>query len=174
MKISAGKIILLTLHIAFLLPVFWEDGIIGILATIAVFIALIFGNFSSKTVISNTNSFLPLLVVIGGTSTYFLSIQLGLGSVIAASIVGLIASFIPDITKKSWTNSIPAPVYTGAFVGMSAIYVAPNYLFILLASMMSGGIYMIVKNDLNGFGGKLGTIAFGGVSFLTLLIYFMK
>lgn len=100
MKISAGKIILLTLHIAFLLPVFWEDGIIGMLATIVVFIALIYGNFSSKTVISNTNSFLPILVVIGGISTYFLSVQLGLGSVIAASIVGLISSFIPDLTKK--------------------------------------------------------------------------
>ena len=54
---------------------------------------------------------------------------------------------------------------------MTSTLVANGYLFIAFAGALGGLVYIIAKPFLNGFGGKLGTIAFGGVAFATLFIY---
>ncbi|MBW2960663.1 hypothetical protein [Mesonia aestuariivivens] len=111
-------------------------------------------------------------IAIGGVTTYFLNVDLKLGAVIAAGITGTLAALIPYLKPKSNTfKRIPLTVYCGAFVGMSQPNVASGYSFILFACFLTGILFIGAKNLFNGFGGKLGTLAFGGVAFASLLIY---
>ena len=66
----------------------------------------------------------------------------------------------------------PAAAYCGSFVGMSSPNVAGNMLFILFAGFVAGVLLVFSKNIFQGYGGKLGTIAFGGVA-LTYLVVFL-
>ncbi|WP_155807126.1 hypothetical protein [Gillisia marina] len=55
---------------------------------------------------------------------------------------------------------------------MTATYISQGYLFIFLAGIATGIIYILSKNIFIGVGGKLGTMAFGGVVIaFFLLIY---
>lgn len=60
-------------------------------------------------------------------------------------------------------------MYCGAFAGMTAPFVADGYAFIILAGIFTGTILVLSKETLHGFGGKLGSIAFGGVSIVALI-----
>lgn len=166
--------IILVLHGALLVPMIVSESdnlLIASLLSILLFLVVI-GNLRSPKHTVNISSYVPFWVVFGGVSTYFLSAELHLGPVIAASVVGLLASFIPSIRPSA--QHLPAAIYCGSFVGMSSPMIAPNYIFILLACLFSGGVYLLVKDDLNGMGGKLGTVAFSGVLLLTLLVQLMK
>ena len=111
-------------------------------------------------------------IAIGGVFTYFLNVDLQLGAVIAAGIVGTLAALLPYLQPNSKTvKRIPATVYCGAFIGMSQQSVASNYSFVLFACLITGLLFIGAKNLFNGFGGKLGTLAFGGVAITSLLIY---
>ena len=97
----------------------------------------------------------------------------GLGSVFAASIVGLAGALIPYLNKKSnYLSHIPPAIYCGSFVGMSGPKVAGDIYFILAASICTAVLLIISKSLLNGIGGKLGTLAFAGVA-ITYLILFL-
>ena len=148
-----------------------SDFFIAAILSVVLFFVFV-GNLRTQHQEQDISSFVPFLVVLGGASTYFLSVELNLGTVIAASLVGFIASFLPSVIKSA--QHAPAAIYCGSFVGMCSPMIAPNYTFVVLACLFSGGIYLLVKNDLNGIGGKLGTIAFSGVVLLTLLIQLMK
>ncbi len=93
-------------------------------------------------------------VIAGAFATYALSTHLQLGPVVAAGLVGLLAALFKP--------SCAVAAYCGAFVGMAC----PCYIFshtvLLAASLAAGIIYVISGPVFNGFGGKLGTIAFAG------------
>ena len=116
--------------------------------------------------------YLIFFVVLGAISSYLLNLQLG--PVIAAAATGTAASFVPGLFRKKrigiWSE-FPAAVYCGAFVGMTAPSVAGNLSFIVFSGFIAGGFLLIAKNIFNGFGGKLGTIAFGGVALSSVIIY---
>jgi len=93
--------------------------------------------------------------LIGGAFvTHILSINLELGPVLAAAITGLIVA----IFSKEYS----VPAYCGAFVGMVSQEVSRGYFFLLVASVIASVIYILSFCVFNGFGGKLGTIAFTG------------
>jgi len=93
-------------------------------------------------------------VFIGGIFTFYLSIEMGLGAVIASSLVAIIADMIvPDYG---------VPAYCGSFVGMSSNALFFNYSEVALASAIAGLVYVLARDVYGGFGGKLGTIAFIG------------
>ncbi len=121
---------------------------------------------------------LPLIVfvVLGGISTYFLNVEFNTGVVIASALVGTIASFIP-FSKKIYNHEIideiPKAIYCGSFIGMTAPLIAQGYSFIFGAGIVGGILYVLSKNTFIGVGGKLGTVAFGGVV-LTFLILFLN
>ena len=95
-----------------------------------------------------------------------------LGAVLAAGITGLISSALPYLNRRSdLLRELPVAIYCGAFAGMTAPFIAQGYLFIAAAGLVSGLILIISKNTLHGFGGKLGTIAFGGVSIIALILF---
>ena len=111
----------------------------------------------------------------GAVFCYFLSIYANLGSVLAAGITGTLASFLPLINKKSdYLQKLPATIYCGSFVGMSSIAIAPSISFVILAGILASILFILSKNLFVGIGGKLGTIAFGGVVMASLIFFLLK
>nr|WP_241551758.1 hypothetical protein [Gramella oceanisediminis] len=112
---------------------------------------------------------------LGALITYWFNVFFQLGPVLAAGIIGLAGSFIPYLNRKSdLLRELPVALYCGAFAGMTSPLVAGSYSFIILAGLMSGIILAISKTSFHGFGGKLGTIAFGGVCCVSLIIYILN
>jgi hypothetical protein len=100
-------------------------------------------------------------VIAGAVITFFLSWNLGFGPVIAASVIGLIAGILfPDYAPAA---------YCGSFVGMVSHDISNGYLFLLVCAVIAGALYIASSCVLNGFGGKLGAIAFTGCLFAALL-----
>lgn len=142
-------------------------GVIAALVTIGTIFALY---YEGKEI--STQEFQPakisrqafefLAVVVGGVFTFFLSVDIGLGAVIAASVVGIFADMIvPDYG---------VPAYCGAFVGMSSNALFFNQTEMVFASAVAGLIYVLTRDVFGGFGGKLGTIAFIGASVATFAL----
>jgi hypothetical protein len=102
-----------------------------------------------------------IAVVIGALLTFTLSNYFAMGPVIAASLVGIIATVI--------VPKYDVPVYCGSFVGMASIDIFGTYSLLLLAGIIAAFIYVISKNVFTGFGGKLGAIAFAGCLSASLL-----
>ncbi len=94
-----------------------------------------------------------IAVFFGGLITYALHVHTPLCNVLAAGVVGiLLALFFPK-------HAVPG--YCGAFVGMSASALFGPWFF-MLAALLAAGVFVIAKGVYNGYGGKLGTIAFSG------------
>ena len=88
----------------------------------------------------------------GTLLTYYLSIALGLGAVVASGLVGIIASlFLP--------TDLSIVAYTSAFAGMSSALVLVTYPMVIVSGVLVGGIFILTQPVYQGFGGKLGTIA---------------
>ncbi|KYG67850.1 hypothetical protein AZI87_00790 [Bdellovibrio bacteriovorus] len=79
--------------------------------------------------------------------------------VVAASLTGLLGTFIPD-TKRIEGAHIHALVYTGAFVAMGSRVVDAGLWQILLVSVVGSTIYFCLGARFKGLGGRLGFIAF--------------
>ncbi|TDN79648.1 hypothetical protein DET49_13610 [Salegentibacter sp. 24] len=168
---------LILMQFAFLLSIFFDKmnaplvllflGIISVLISVAYFKA---PREQERYFIKDL--YLILFAVTGAMSTFFINIELKLGPVIAAGLIGCLASFVPSINRKSkLLKEVPPAVYCGVFVGMTSASVAPNLKFILLAGFIAGSILMLSKNIFNGFGGKLGTIAFGSIAISSIILY---
>ena len=95
-----------------------------------------------------------LAVVLGTLGAFVLSHQFGLGAVLAAATVGITASLV--------FPKLQVPAYCGAFVGMACNAVFFTTFHILLAGVLGGVLFVLGSSVLNGFGGKLGTVAFFG------------
>ncbi|EPZ49416.1 hypothetical protein M902_0898 [Bacteriovorax sp. BAL6_X] len=83
---------------------------------------------------------------------------------IASAIIGLIASLIPMRT------TLQAAVYSGSFAGMCSSSLVSNYWEILGISLIGAILYFYTLRIFQGFGGKLGAIAFVSVA----LFFFIK
>jgi len=122
-------------------------------------------NLTQKKIEDNgftmTDFFNFLSVVVGALACYTLSVNFDLGAVVASGLVGIIAALI--VPKYA------VPTYCGAFVGMSSAELLPNQAYILLAGVIAGAVFVAAKAVFNGFGGKLGTIAWTGAVCAALL-----
>ncbi len=109
-------------------------------------------------------------VPIGAVLCYHVNIHLNLGPVIAAGIIGTAASFIPSFNNSStYLKQLPVPIYCGTFVGMSSVLIIPSLSFVIITGILAALFLMLSKNLFLGIGGKLGTIAFASVVFITFL-----
>jgi hypothetical protein len=136
-------------------------GTLASIVTIGTIIALFFEikdllTQKIKAVKTATKVFEFLAVLIGGLTTFYLSIEIGLGAVVAASLIGILADMVAP--------KYGVPAYCGAFVGMSSNALFFNHAEVALASAIAGIVYVITRDVFGGFGGKLGTIAFIGAS----------
>lgn len=95
-----------------------------------------------------------LAIFAGAMTTFVLANAVGLGPVVAAGIVGAIGALI-------WRNKAAA-VYCGSFVGMvsqDCLYASTH---VTLAALLAAAVFLLATPVFNGFGGKLGAIAFSG------------
>lgn len=116
------------------------------------------------------NIWVIVWVPIGAVVCYLLNVMGGLGSVLSAGITGTVASFAPEINRESnYLKKLPAAIYCGVFVGMSSAEIVPSIGFVAAAGTLAGVFLMLSKNLFLGIGGKLGTVAFGGVIIVSLL-----
>lgn len=108
-------------------------------------------------------SLLDFAGVVGGALvTYAVSVNLGLGAVVASGLIGLLGALV--FPQQA------APIYCGSFVGMSSAALLTSYPEILLAGVTAGIVYNLSAANCSGFGGKLGTIAFTGAVVTGLIL----
>ena len=176
MSLKLPLYIIQGLHYAFLVAVLVEHSqspyhlLLLILAIFIMAYAYTTAQIQSVTY-TLVDALTVVFVLIGGLGTFALTQETGFNSVFSASLLGLIGAFIP---KRKLLKEAPAALYCGTFIGMTSSLVSSGYLFIAFASVLGGLLYIICKPVLHGFGGKLGTIAFGSVAIATLLIYLAK
>ena len=170
-------VILVLLQLAFISAIFYD--VLNQFSVVVFVGAIIFLGLFSLVKMAHESHEKPnksfaviLLVVLGAVFTFVISLKLKTGPVIAAALVGTLASFIPNFFRSRNSEIIkelPAAVYCGAFVGMTSTSIGASYLQILLAGFAAGSLYVLSSNTFVGVGGKLGTIAFGGVVFIFLI-----
>ena len=105
------------------------------------------------------NSALTVLGSVAGAAvTSVLQRRYGVTGVMASSLVGLLGAGVGFLLP---TADLPAAVFAGSFVGMTAVTVAPLGP-IALAGAVAGVLCAIVNalNAFPGYGGKLGVAAF--------------
>lgn len=100
-----------------------------------------------------------IFLVLGTILTYEIS-SFGVSIVVSSALIGLIGYCI--------FNKYSVAIYTGSFAGMSS-HLLFNRLEILLIAILTALVYQIVKTAFNGYGGRLGTIAFISTSFISFV-----
>ncbi len=141
----------------------FSDVFSGVIATLIFFGLLYKVILEGKTTLSSVkmdavltrNNILNFSsVFLGALVTYTLSVDLGLGAVVAAGVVGILAAIL--------FPSYGVPIYCGAFVGMTSSVFLGNHYQVALGAFFAGIIFVLATGMLDGFGGKLGTIAYAG------------
>ncbi|WP_459194836.1 hypothetical protein [Halosimplex sp. J119] len=92
--------------------------------------------------------------VVAAGVTYWLSVHVGLGPVVASALVGLVAGL--------GLSEGDAAAYCGSFVGMASPAVFPSVPLVLVAGFVAGVAFVAARETFAGFGGKLGTLALFG------------
>lgn len=93
-----------------------------------------------------------VIVSISGMLTFILNNKVGLESVTASSIVGILGVILLEKYQMQ--------IFCGSFVGMASSNVFVDYRHVFMATVMADIIFNGLKYEFIGFGGKLGAIAF--------------
>jgi len=93
-------------------------------------------------------------VVAGAIVTYALHVHAPTGPVLASALVGLAVGV--------GAEELGVPAYCGSFVGMASPALFPAVAYVAAAGTLAGLAYVAAGRAFDGFGGKLGTIAFFG------------
>ncbi|WP_222916404.1 hypothetical protein [Natrinema sp. SYSU A 869] len=107
-----------------------------------------------------------LAVAAAAVGTYWLSVSVGLGPVLASAVVGLVVGLA--------LRRVDGAAYCGSFVGMASPALFPSLEWVALAGLLAGLAFVATAESFGGFGGKYGTIAlFGCIAtvFLTDIDY---
>ena len=103
-----------------------------------------------------------LAVAAGAPLTRLLAVDAGLGVVVAAALIGLLADRL--------VPSYAAAVYCGAFVGMASPALFGGLPAVTAAGLVAGAVFVEAGQVFDGFGGKLGTTAFVGCAAIALAL----
>ncbi|WP_121346126.1 hypothetical protein [Gillisia mitskevichiae] len=172
-----SMVILVLLQLAFVSAIFYDVlnefsvlVFIGAISFLGIFSLVKMAHESHE---KPTKSYILILfVTFGALATFILNLKLNIGPVISASLVGFIATLIPGIFKNKnhqLIKEMPPAIYCGTFVGMTSANIGATYWFISLAGIVAGILYVLATNTFVRVGGKLGTVAFGGVAFVFLI-----
>lgn len=112
--------------------------------------------------LNKANGLTVLALTVGAFVTFHLNHSIGLGGVMASAAVGLIGAW----ALKPYATAI----YCGSFVGMACSQIFSNPLYLFIATLISGLVFVLSKYMFVGFGGKLGFTAFIG-TFLASIIF---
>jgi hypothetical protein len=100
-------------------------------------------------------------VALAAIAAYYISTSLGHGAVLASGIVGMLGAVVFKYHS--------AAVFCGSFVGMACPHTFESCRCILYAGSAAGLLFVLSKGTFEGYGGKLGTIAFSGSLLISLL-----
>ncbi|MEN7548088.1 hypothetical protein AAG747_09210 [Rapidithrix thailandica] len=170
-------LVIVILHMVFIASILFEKinttPILVIMCMISVFVTLAYVKVPLRHDTHFMDDFsVVLLVALGAAISYYFNIQLGLGPVLSVGLIGTVASFVPKINKKSERlQLVPGSIYCGSFIGMTKPSIATDWHFVLLAGTLAGILLVFSKGVFHGMGGKLGTIAFGGVALASLFLF---
>lgn len=92
---------------------------------------------------------------LGSLVTHYLSVSWGFGPFIASGLVGIIVAMV--------SPKFAPCVYAASFAGMSSQNVLPTIFHSVIVGIIVGIVFIICKTVFDGFGGKLGVIAFFSV-----------
>lgn len=123
----------------------------------------VLGGWNTQAAIPESTDVATILAVTAGAPlTRLLAVDLGLGVVVAAALVGLLVDrLIP---------SYGAAVYCGAFVGMASPALFSGLPAVTAAGLLAGAVFIAADRVFDGFGGKLGTAAFVGCAAVALAL----
>jgi hypothetical protein len=111
---------------------------------------------------------LKLVAFLGGAFCCFcLQKTFLVSGVLSAAITGLLGSYLhfPKLYEK---KGLHGTIYSGSFAAMSTSAVVQEPSHLLLLCLICTVFYLVSKPHLNGFGGKLGTVAF-----LSSIVFFL-
>lgn len=106
---------------------------------------------------------ITILIILGGCLGAFGTYQLqkvGLSPVVASCIVGLAGALIGYLLKNEDLSMV---IFAGSFVGMTTVTVASTPL-IFITGLACGILYWASTLLFDGYGGKLGALAFISVA----------
>ena len=103
---------------------------------------------------------------LGASAVAFIARGWHVEPVLAAAVVGVLGA-LPILPAS--IRSLAAPIYVGAFAGMTSPLVLAHPGWIALAGATAGLLYSLLRSTWIGVGGKLGFLAFSGVSFAALI-----
>jgi len=163
-----GLLIFAFLHLCFVSISFFDQPIYSWpwMGLILIFVLITFSYFQLFTIKkqqwASFSEFIAL--VVSGVVTFYLNNNLEWGAVIASAVVGTGGGLLPYLNKKSTVLKTASPaIYCGTFVGMASTTLFDQVHYIYIASCIAALFFVFTKGLLNGYGGKLGTIAFSGV-----------
>lgn len=100
---------------------------------------------------------------LGSFFTFYLTKHFNIDSVISSCLIGLISTFIP---LPSFVNKtiFQASCYSGSFAGMCSIVYNLGFIDFTIISSLGALFFILLSEKFNGYGGKMGMIAFISVS----------
>ncbi|MFP4180268.1 MAG: hypothetical protein ACLFNZ_08860 [Spirochaetaceae bacterium] len=119
-------------------------------------------HYKGWSLLAKTDVYTFFAVFGGAVVTFFINVELAHGAVIASGIVGILAAAV--FGKKA------VPVFCGSFVGMASPSVFSAYPCIIIAGTIAGIVFVLSRHIFNGYGGKLGTIAFSACIMSSLML----
>jgi hypothetical protein len=147
---------------------FNSDTLSGYLLSGLIFILFIIGIIFISAQITSSNNykisikdFDLIFAALGVVVTYELTFLFSVSTVITSAGVGILGYFL---FKKH-----AMAIYCGSFAGMTSSQILNHYEIIVLA-LICAVVYLFVKTIFDGYGGRLGTIAFVSTT-ITVLIF---
>ena len=110
----------------------------------------------------------PLLAVTAATLVVTASRSWGLLPVFCVAVVGTVGGLAVRKIAGA-TDYHGGPIYCGTFVGMTSEMVLPNIWWVAGAGLLAGVLWSMSREAWVGIGGKMGTVALGGVLLTNLV-----
>ena len=104
----------------------------------------------------------PLLALVGATLAALGVRVLGAPPVLCAALVGAAGGLAVRAVAGA-ADRHGGPIYVGAFVGGTAATVLPSFAWVMFAGFVAGALWSVSREAWVGIGGKMGTLALGGV-----------
>lgn len=95
---------------------------------------------------------------LGCLACYLLQTEAHFGAVLSSALLGFLVTFIPFPVAIDRRGLLIA-FFAGTFAGMSSPEIIHHSGHVFLISLLGAGIYLLLKPYFNGFGGKMGAIA---------------
>jgi hypothetical protein len=110
--------------------------------------------------------------VAGAIAVGIVGVGLGVPPILGACLLGIVVGALPHLVRRV-TPAQMAPLFVGGFVGMTSPVVLLGPEWLLLAGVLTGLLWSVVRDAWIGVGGKMGVVAFTGTGLATVVAILM-